>query len=129
MDDDFNTGGAIGDLFELVRLLNRYADAEKLDTAAGKADAAKVAVLKRGAAVMREIAGTVGLFRSPAAKPGTEGGNDELVGKLMQLFLEVRADARKNKNFATADGIRKGLAAIGIILEDRPDGTTWSIQK
>ena len=128
MDDDFNTGGAIGDLFELVRLLNRFADAEKLDTT-GKTDAAKIAVLKRGAAVLREIAGTVGLFRAPAAKPGAEGGNDELVGKLMQLFLEVRADARKNKNFATADGIRKGLAAIGILVEDRPDGTTWSIQK
>jgi cysteinyl-tRNA synthetase len=128
MDDDFNTGGAIGDLFELVRLLNRFADAEKLDTT-GKTDAAKIAVLKRGAAVMREIAGTVGLFRAPSVKPGSEGGNDELVGKLMQLFLEVRADARKNKNFATADGIRKGLAAIGILVEDRPDGTTWSIQK
>ena len=128
MDDDFNTGGAIGDLYELVRLLNRYSDAEKLETT-GKTDAAKLAVLKRGATVMRELANTVGLFRTKAVKPGSEGANDELVGKLMGLFIEVRNDARKNKNFATADGIRKGLAAIGVVLEDRPDGTQWSLQK
>lgn len=129
MDDDFNTGGAIGDLFELVRLLNRFVDAEKLE-GAGKSDAAKLAVLKRGASVMRELANTVGLFRSPVQKPGSSAGaGDELVGKLMKLFIEVRADARKNKNFATADGIRKGLAEIGVVLEDRPDGTSWSVQK
>ncbi|MBL9090734.1 MAG: cysteine--tRNA ligase [Planctomycetaceae bacterium] len=129
MDDDFNTGGAIGDLFELVRLLNRYVDAEKLEST-GKSDAAKVAVLKRGATVMRELANTVGLFRTPVQKPGAAGGaNDELVGKLMKLFIEVRAEARKNKNFATADGIRKGLAEIGVVLEDRPDGTSWSVTK
>ena len=129
MDDDFNTGGAIGDLFELVRLLNRYGDAEKLETT-GKTDVAKVAVLRRGAAVLRELASTVGLFRAPVQKPGAAGGGqDELVGKLMELFIEVRAEARKAKNFATADGIRKGLAAIGVVLEDRPDGTSWSVQK
>jgi len=129
MDDDFNTGGAIGDLFELVRLLNRYVDAEKLEST-GKSDAAKIAVLKRGATVMRELANTVGLFRTPVQKPGAAGGaNDELVGKLMKLFIEVRAEARKNKNFATADGIRKGLAEIGVVLEDRPDGTSWSVTK
>ncbi|MGC3967701.1 MAG: cysteine--tRNA ligase [Pirellulales bacterium] len=128
MDDDFNTGGAIGDLFELVRLLNRFVDAEKLE-GTGKADTAKVAVLKRGAAVLRELANTVGLFRAPVQKPGSAGAGDELVGKLMKLFIEVRADARKNKNFATADGIRKGLADIGVVLEDRPDGTSWSVQK
>ena len=128
MDDDFNTGGGIGDLFELVRLLNRFVDSEKLEST-GKSDAAKVAVLKRGASVMRELANTVGLFRAPVQKPGASGAGDELVGKLMQLFIEVRAEARKNKNFATADGIRKGLAAIGVVLEDRPDGTSWTVQK
>lgn len=129
MDDDFNTGGAIGDLFELVRLLNRFVDAEKLETT-GKSDAAKVAVLKRGAGVLRELASTVGLFRAAVTKPGTGGGaNDELVGKLMKLMIEIRAEARKSKNFATADAVRKGLTEIGIVLEDRADGTTWSIQK
>jgi cysteinyl-tRNA synthetase len=43
----------------------------------------------------------------------------------MKAFIAIRAEARENKNFATADSIRKHLAALGITLEDRPDGTIW----
>jgi cysteinyl-tRNA synthetase len=41
-------------------------------------------------------------------------------------LIDVRAGARKNKDFATADTIRKRLGEIGIALEDRPDGTEWT---
>ncbi len=126
MDDDFNTGGGAGVLFELVSALNRYIDAEKLENPGDK-DPAKLAELRGGAATLRELAATVGLFRAPVAQ--ASGGNDELIGKLMNLLIEVRADARQSKNFATADKVRKSLAAIGVVLEDRPDGTGWSIQK
>jgi cysteinyl-tRNA synthetase len=126
MDDDFNTGGAIGDLFELVRALNKFIDDEKLE-APGQADAARLATLKRGAAVLRELAAVLGLFRTPRQEKSE--GSDEIVGKLMQLLIEVRADARKAKNFAAADKVRKSLGEMGIILEDRPDGTDWTIQK
>ena len=44
----------------------------------------------------------------------------------MDLLIELRAEARKNKDFATADQIRNALAEIGITLEDRPGGTEWS---
>jgi cysteinyl-tRNA synthetase len=125
MDDDFNTGGAIGDLFELVRGLNKFIDDEKLEAAA-KTDA-RLATLKRGAAVLRELGSVLGLFRQPPQD--ASAGSDELVGKLMQLLIEVRADARKAKNFAAADKIRKSLGEMGVILEDRPDGTDWTIQK
>jgi cysteinyl-tRNA synthetase len=126
MDDDFNTGGAIGDLFELVRALNKFIDDEKLEVA-GKSDAAKVATLERGTTVLRELASILGLFRQPPQE--TAAADDALVGKLMQLLIEVRADARKTKNFAAADKIRKSLGEMGIVLEDRPDGTDWTIQK
>jgi cysteinyl-tRNA synthetase len=43
----------------------------------------------------------------------------------MNLFIQVRNDARKAKQFAVSDEIRDGLKKIGIILEDRPDGTGW----
>ena len=43
----------------------------------------------------------------------------------MKLVIELRAEARRTKNFAIADKIRDGLAAFEITLEDRPDGTNW----
>jgi cysteinyl-tRNA synthetase len=44
----------------------------------------------------------------------------------MQLVIDLRANARKAKNFATADAIRDGLAPTGIKLEDRAGGTEWT---
>jgi len=49
-----------------------------------------------------------------------------LVAKLMELVIEIRANARKSKDFATADLVRNKLTEAGIVLEDRPDGTGWS---
>jgi cysteinyl-tRNA synthetase len=123
MDDDFNTGGAIGDLFELVRRLNKLIDEEKLEEA-GNPTSPQVAALRQGAAVLRELAGVLGLFRTPPA--GQAAGDDQLTGKLIELLIQVRADARKTKNFAAADKIRNRLAEIGVKLEDRPTGTEWS---
>lgn len=124
MDDDFNTGAAIGLLFDLVRALNRYVEAEKLETS-GRGDAAKTAVLKRAAATLGELAATLGLFRK-AVETAAAKGDDDLTGRLVQLLIEVRAEARKTKNFAFADRVRSGLAELGIVLEDHPTGTTWS---
>jgi cysteinyl-tRNA synthetase len=124
MDDDFNTGGAIGDLFELVRLLNKFIDDEKLEAPGQRAEA-KVAALRQGTTVLAEISGTLGLFRKPV-EPAANGDEDTLVDKLMALILELRAVARKNRDFATADRIRNALADAGVVLEDRPGGTDWS---
>jgi cysteinyl-tRNA synthetase len=123
MDDDFNTGGGIATLFDLVRGLNKFVDDDQLEDP-GKRDTARLAVLRRGAATLRELAATLGLFRKPPAE--ASAGDDELVGRLMDLLIQMRADARKSKDFATADRIRKSLDAIGVKLEDRPGGTEWS---
>jgi len=125
MDDDFNTGGGIGDLFELLRRLNKFVDEEKLEASEAR-DAQKVEALRRGAAVLRELAQTVGLFRQPPEEKSS--GDNALVGKLIELLIEIRADARKAKNFATADKVRTRLSEIGVTLEDRPGGTVWSLQ-
>jgi cysteinyl-tRNA synthetase len=106
-----------------VRLLNKYADAEKLEQA--KPEPARLTVLKQGTEAFRELSGTLGLFRRPA-EAITTGAKDGLVDQLMQLLIEVRASARKNKDFGTADTIRKRLGEIGIALEDRPGGTEWT---
>lgn len=127
MDDDFNTGGGIGALFDLVRALNKFADDEKLEEPSKRTPESLVA-LRRGATVLREIAGTLGLFRKPPQAQGGNDGKNELAGKLMQLLIELRAESRKKKDFATADRIRNGLTEIGVILEDRPSGTEWSVK-
>jgi cysteinyl-tRNA synthetase len=126
MDDDFNTGGAIGVLYDLVRRLNKFCDDEKLEEP-GRRDPAKAAALARGATAFRELALTLGLFRAPP--PQQPEGNDQLTGKLVELLIQVRADARKGKNFAMADKIRNSLSEMGVVLEDRPGGTEWTTQK
>ena len=128
MDDDFNTGGAVADLFELVRTMNKFADDEKLE--ANKPSAEQLATLKQGAKTLRELGGTLGLFRKPVEKPsaGGGGGNSELADKLMGLIIELRASARSKKDFATADRIREVLTSLNITLEDRPGGTEWTVK-
>jgi cysteinyl-tRNA synthetase len=120
MDDDFNTGGAIGELFELVRTLNRFCDANDLET---KKDTSQVAEFSQGCATLRELTAILGLFGKAAE---TSGGGDELLGQVMQLVIDLRAEARKTKKFATADAIRDGIGPLGIALEDRAGGTEWS---
>ncbi|MBN1910929.1 MAG: cysteine--tRNA ligase [Pirellulales bacterium] len=122
MDDDFNTGGGTAALFDLVRRLNKFVDQEKLEASTDGKDAA-LASLKQGATTLRELGSALGLFLKPVEAPAE--ADDDLVGGLMDLLIEIRANARKNKDFATADRIRDALGELGITLEDRPGGTGW----
>jgi cysteinyl-tRNA synthetase len=135
MDDDFNTGGATGVLFELVTTLNRTADVAKLEDPGTSNPAAK-AEFTEGAALVKEIAQVLGLtFEAPQGALG-----DALVSGLMTLLLELRDNLRalakaitakddptKKALFAQTDLIRKRLGELGVTLEDRPGGTTWRV--
>jgi cysteinyl-tRNA synthetase len=123
MDDDFNTGGAIGELFELAKITNKFCDDADLE-GKGKTDAAAIAKFTSLLTTLRELANLLGIFIQPPAAVG--GSADDLLPKLMPLVIEVRAGARKNKNFAVADKIRDSLGPIGIALEDRAGGTEWT---
>jgi cysteinyl-tRNA synthetase len=125
MDDDFNTAGAVGSLFDLLRTLNSYGDAKELE-GAGKSNETSRAGLRTGASLMRELAGILGIFRH-AIMPGVEAQH-ELTGKLLDLLLDLRKQARAQKNFSLADEIRKRLTDLGVTIEDRKDGTTWTIR-
>jgi cysteinyl-tRNA synthetase len=126
MDDDFNTGGAIGELFQLVSALNRFVDVHKLeDPQQRAASAGQLARLNTGVGTLRELSAILGMFRQPVQAKG-ESADDALVGNLVQILIEERAEARKAKNFAAADRIRKRLKELGITLEDRPGGTDWT---
>ncbi|GAB5403884.1 MAG: cysteine--tRNA ligase [Aureliella sp.] len=123
MDDDFNTGAATSELFEVCRTINRYIDAEKLEEAK-KRSPESLATLRSGMSVLRELGALLGVFiTEPESSDG--GGDGEVVDGLMKLMIELRANARANKDFATSDTIRDGLAEVGITLQDLKEGTTW----
>jgi cysteinyl-tRNA synthetase len=122
MDDDFNTGGAIGELFELLTITNKFVDDHNLE-GEGKTNTAAIATFTSLLTTLKELANILGIFLLP---PETSGSTDDLLAKLMPLVIDLRATARATKNFTVADKIRDGLAPIGLILEDRAGGTEWS---
>jgi len=130
MDDDFNTGGAIAELFDFIRELNKFANENNLDRFVElKPDQFKeafadphVKTLVKATTVLRELCLILGVFQSTPAK---RGGGDNLSPKLMDLFIALRAEARAKKDFATGDRIRNGLTEIGVTLEDKKGVTEW----
>lgn len=107
MDDDFNTAGALGSLFDLVRAINTARDA-----------GASSEQLQPAQAILRELAGVFGLRLSE--KTGSEGAD-----KFIDLLLEVRAEARKQKLWSLSDLIRDRLKDLGVTVEDSKDGANW----
>ncbi len=121
MDDDFNTGGAVGVLFELRKTLNSFITDHKLETT--PTDKSLLPALTAGMTLLKELSSILGVFRE--AKQKAASADDGLLDGLMQLVIQIRADARKNKNFAVADLIRNKLNELKITLEDRTDQTLW----
>jgi cysteinyl-tRNA synthetase len=134
MADDFNTGGAIGRLYELLTALNRFADARQLE---GPSPApAALREFEFGTVVLRELSQLLGLFRAPAT--AGSGANDQLVAGLVELLIDLRAQLRvegrkastpeeRKKIYELADSVRTRMGRLGIQLEDRPGGTGWRL--
>jgi cysteinyl-tRNA synthetase len=114
MNDDFNTVVAIAILFELAGALNRNRD-------------------PRDERLLRELGAVLGLLGKPQdevrrlglrgrkALGGGNGPDDAAI----EAMIGRRGEAKKAKRYAEADAIRAELAAMGIVLEDTPAGTTW----
>jgi cysteinyl-tRNA synthetase len=137
MNDDFNTGGAVGVLFEWVRHLNEMADKGKLEDPAA-ADPHLKAEFHDSVVLLKLLTQILGLTFAP--QPAAVGGDNRLTAGLMQLLIDLRENLRtaakgiaakddptKKALFAQTDLIRSRLAELGVTLEDRPGGTTWRV--
>jgi cysteinyl-tRNA synthetase len=127
MDDDFNTGAALAELYEMVRTLNRFADQHNLDAIVQGQELPETLAKDQwilGMTALRELTLILGLFEAPPKSDGA--ADDQFASHLMDLVLHLRAELRKSKNFSLADEIRNRLTSMNVVLEDRPGGqTTW----
>lgn len=112
MNDDFNTPKTIASLFELAAIVNKVSNGlEKIHEEA-------LTVLQQ--TMKTYIEKVLGL--QPEANQ-----DSQTLDKAMDLIIEIRKQARQNKDWATSDQIRDELAAAGIQIKDTKDGTSWSL--
>ncbi len=108
MNEDFNTAGALGNLFDLVRVLNQARSEKATDEQLAPAQD-----------VFNELTGVLGLELEQQEK--TASSADAFI----HLLLDIRQALREQKSFDLADRIRDELAELGVTLEDTPQGSTW----
>jgi cysteinyl-tRNA synthetase len=111
MNDDFNTAIVIAQLFELTRIVNSAVTGTETLTADGIAQAKNI--------FETYLFGILGIKREEKSNSGDVDG-------LMKLIIDIRAQAKTNKDFATSDKIRDELGKLGISIKDGKDGTTWT---
>ena len=114
MDDDFNTAEALAALFDLARDIN------KINQTKGPEEAAPLAAL------LKKSAGILGLLQlDPDEWLQRDSGGDGLDADAIEAKIQARIQAKADKDWATADGIRDELKAAGITLEDKGAETIW----
>jgi cysteinyl-tRNA synthetase len=108
MDDDFNSAGALGHLFDLVRNLNKARDEGATDEQ-----------LAPTQTLLRKLGGVLGLQLLEKDQ------HHQAAGPFIDLLVELRTEIRKQKLYELSDRIRDRLAELGVTLEDSKQGTTW----
>ena len=116
MDDDFNSPRGIAVLQDLTRDVNTLLNS---DIEVGLSTLA--AIDKAYSALGGGVLGLV-----PATEASASGDGQREVA-LIQILIDMRAQARAGRDFARSDQIRDQLAGLGIVLEDRADGTNWKL--
>ena len=112
MDDDFNTAKALASLFDLAK--------------EAKAKKNSIEVRQAAAVTLLELGKVLGFFSN--LEKTLETSVDQHAEKLIELLISYRLDAKKEKNYALSDKIRKDLLELGIELQDTPQGTIWKIK-
>lgn len=120
MDDDFNTPKALARLFELVPKINSLKGGQ---LSLKEVQASTLAYLKTSfKALIEDIFGLL-----PSEEAAGNGQSDAL-GGVMELLLDIRQNARSNKDWATSDKIRDALKEVGIQVKDSKEGASWSLE-
>lgn len=118
MDDDFNTAIAISAIFELVKEVNTFIS--KVDSP----NKSSVLLLKDiHQYIISMMDNILGIKLNTEKKLGSE-----LAENLVEILIDIRKEAKKNKNWETADIVRDRLKEIGIELKDTKDKTIWNYQ-
>lgn len=112
MDDDFNTPVLIAHLFDLAKMVNSAADNKAVFSEEDLAMARKL--------YQDFVEEVLGLSSS-----ASEGKSQEVLEGVMDILLEIRAQAKSKKDFATSDLIRDKLKTVGIAVMDGKDGASW----
>jgi cysteinyl-tRNA synthetase len=115
MNDDLNSPILIAHLFDAARIINSVADKKETLTSGD------ISLLRN--MMHTFVFDILGLL--PESDP--QAGN-QVINKLMQIILDLRRDARTNKDWATSDRLRDALAQAGVIIKDTKDGATWEIE-
>jgi cysteinyl-tRNA synthetase len=115
LDDDLNSPVLLSHLFDGVKNINSINDGTE------KINSPDLESLKQ--LFKTFVSDILGL------KDETEGMDEEkLTGDLMKIIIDLRQDAKNNKDFGTSDKIREELKNAGVILKDRKDGADWEIE-
>ena len=118
MDDDFNTPRAIATLFDLGREVNALLNSDQ-----PVSRATLVAIDGLYASLGGDV---LGILQSDGTRSGaSQQAGAELVDGLVRALIDMRQEARQDRDWARADAIRDQLSDLGIALEDSPDGTRW----
>ncbi|HDZ89656.1 MAG TPA: cysteine--tRNA ligase [Deltaproteobacteria bacterium] len=124
MDDDLNTSGAIGLVFDKIREMNRTMDGFR-----GRPDGQALAALREDRRHLDLVGRVLGLFQDrpqPFFERLAETSSD-IDESRIQALIQERSRARSEKDWARSDQIRDRLKEMGVILQDGPDGTTWRL--
>ncbi len=128
MDDDFNTAAGIGILFDAVHNINRLLDENKDSLSPkvkSKIELDRMDIIKMGG-ILGIINESPKIYFDKKRSRGLE--KRSIDPALIEKMIKDRTDARKAKDWSMADQIRKELAEMNIIIEDRADGTVWKVK-
>jgi cysteinyl-tRNA synthetase len=125
MDDDFNAAQALGYLFEAVRLTNRLLEHPSPEPP-------YLALLQEVRHNLLSLGRVLNLLQADPQDMVThlrqKAADLKISPAEIDRLIAARTQARKNKDFAQADNIRKQLAELDILLEDTPQGTIWRVK-